>query len=198
MAEPDWAAAEDFLFEQSACAIRKFAAEHPDEVFATFAFTVDSDYAGVALNFDTLENSLTEAKRAEQYQVKRRNRLFTTDRSWEDARYYVAHHTNRVDDCNLRGPFRYELVTFIELPTWEDYFNSSEECPELEGRIIVTVWRVVDRLVLSEAFAGLRQSPFFRVAFTFHDDEMIVLRVLNWPGSTWQAEPDAAATGETN
>ena len=186
MDEPDWDGAEDVLFERSASIIRQFAAEHSDEVFAAFAFTVDSDYAGVALNFDTLKNSLAEAQRTERYQVEHRNRLFATDRGWQNARYYVAHHTNRVDDCNLRGSFRYDLVTFVELPAWEDYFNSSEECPELEGRIIVSLWRVVDRLVSSGAFDGLRQSSFFRVAFGFHDDEMIVLRVLNWPGSESQ------------
>lgn len=183
MGEPDWSGAEEMLFERSAFVIRQFVAEHPNEVFATFAFTVDSDYAGVALNFDTLENSLAEAQRAERYQVEHRNRLFATDHGWQNARYYVAHHTNRVDDCNLRGSLRYDLVTFVELPAWEEYFNSNEECPELEGRIIVSLWRVIDRLVSSGTFDGLRKSPFFRMAFGFHDDEMIVLRVLNWPGS---------------
>ena len=62
MGEPDWAGAEILLFERSASVIRQFAAEHPGEVFAAFAFTVDSDFAGVALNFDTLENSLAEAQ----------------------------------------------------------------------------------------------------------------------------------------
>ena len=181
MSESDWASAEGVMFERSAAVIRQFAADHPDELFAAFAFTVDSDYAGVALNFDTLENSLAEAQRAERYQVEHRNRLFATDRVWQNARSYVAHHTNRVDDCNLRGSFKYDLVTFVELAVWEDYFNGSEDCPELEGRVIVSLWRVVDRLVASGAFDGLRKSAFFRVAFSFHDDEMIVLRVLNWP-----------------
>jgi hypothetical protein len=181
VAEADWASAEDVLFERSAAVIRQFAAEHPDEVFATFAFTVDSDYAGAALNFDTWENSLAEAQRDERYQVQHRNRLFALDRGWENARYYVAHFTNRVGDWNLRGPFKYDLVSFVELRAWEDYFNSSEECPELDGRVIVSLWRVVDRLVGAGVFDGLRKSSFFRVAFSFHDDEMIVLRVLNWP-----------------
>jgi hypothetical protein len=179
--EPDWASAEDVLFERSATVIRRFAAEHPDELFATFAFTVDSDYAGVALNFDTWDNSLAEAQREERYQVEHRNRLFATDRGWQNARYYVSHFTNRVDDLNLRGSFKYDLVSFVELRAWEDYFNGSEECPELERRVIVALWRVVDRLVGAGVFDGLRKSSFFRVAFSFHDDEMIVLRVLNWP-----------------
>ncbi len=181
MVRPDWLAAEKTLFERSLVLIRQFAAEHPDELFASFAFTVDSVYAGVALNFDTLESSLAEAPRQERYPIKHRNQLFATEHGWQNARYSVSHHTCRVDGCNLRGSFKYDLAAFVELPIWEDHFNSSEECPELEGRIIVSLWRVVDQLVSSGAFKGLRLASCFRVAFSFHDDEMIVLRILNWP-----------------
>jgi hypothetical protein len=186
--QPDWPSAEETLFERSVTIIRRFATEHPAELFSAFAFTVDSVYAGAALNFDTLENSLAEAQRAERYQVRHRNRLFATEHGWQNARYHVAHSSNRVDDCNLRGPFKYDLVAFVNLPVWEDYFRSSEECPELEGRIIVSLWRVVDRLVSAGAFADLRLSSYFRVAFSFHDDEMVVLRVLNWPSAASHAE----------
>lgn len=181
VSESDWSAAEDTLFERSAAAIRQFAAEHPEDLFAIFAFTVDSNYTGVALNFDTWANSLSEAQRNERYQVGHRNRLFAMDGGWRNARYAVAHFTNRVDNCNLRGSFRYELVSFVELRVWEDCFNGSQDSPELEGRIIASLWRVVERLVASGAFDGLRRSSFFRIAFGFHDDETIVLRVLDWP-----------------
>jgi hypothetical protein len=179
--QPDWTSAEELLFARSIAAIKQFGAEHSVELFSAFAFTVDSDYAGVALSFDTLGNTLVEAQRAERYQIKNRNRQFASDRGWENARYFVSHHTNRVDDCNLRGSFKYDLVAFVGLPVWEGYFNSSEEYPELEGRIIVSLWRVVEKLVTSGAFDGMRLSPCFRIAFSFHDDEMVVLRVLNWP-----------------
>jgi hypothetical protein len=192
MVQPDWTAAEVTLLERSAAVIRQFTEAHADEVFSTFAFTVDSDYAGVALNFDTLEHGLKEAQRAERYQIKHRNQLFAGERGWENARYYVAHQTNRVDDWNRRGSFKYELIAFVELPAWEDYFNGSEECPELEGRIIVSLWRVVDQLVSSGVFEGLRLSSCFRVAFAFHDDEMIPLRILNWPNPAPSAERGAA------
>jgi hypothetical protein len=181
--QPDWISAEALLFDQSMGVIRQFAMSHPSELFSTFAFAVDSEYAGVALNFDTLENSLSEAQRHERHEIEHRNRLFGSDRSWENARYFVSHHTNRIDDCNLRGPFKYELVAFVELAAWEKYFNGSEDCPEMDGRIIASLWRVVDRLVSSKAFDGLRLANCFRIAFSFHDNEMIVLRVLNWPAA---------------
>ncbi len=168
MVQPDWSSAEETLFERSAALIRKFAAEHPDELFSAFTFTVDCEYAGVALNFDTLKNSLAEAQRQERYQIKHRNKLFAKEQGWQDARYYVAHHTNRVDDCNLRGSFQYDLVAFVELPPWEHYFRSSEDCPELEGRIIVALWRVVDRLVSAGHSTGYdcRLASGLRSAFT--------------------------------
>jgi hypothetical protein len=87
MVRPDWSAAEKTLFERSLDIIRQFAAEHPNELFASFAFTVDSVYAGVALNFDTLENSLAETPRQERYQTKHRNQLFATENGWQNARY---------------------------------------------------------------------------------------------------------------
>lgn len=193
MDQPDWTSAEDMLFEQSAAIIRQFATDHSDEQFSTFAFTVDCLYTGVALNFDTLKNSLAEAQRHERYQIKYRNQLFAEENGWRDARYFVAHPTRRVDDCNLRGSFKYELVAFVAVPVWEDYFNTSEDCTKLEGRVIVALWRVVDRLVNVGAFDGLKMSSCFRIAFSFHDDEMIVLRILNWPRAERHAEQPGPA-----
>jgi hypothetical protein len=181
VAQPAWSTAQETLFEWSMAVIRQFAAEHPAELCSALAFTVDSDYAGVALNIDTLENSLAEAQRQERYLIEYRNRMFAREDGWRDARYFVAHHTNRVDDCNLRGSYKYELVAFVKLAAWEEYFYSIEDCPELEGRVIQAIWRVVERLVSSGAFESMRLSTCFRVAFGFHDDELIVLRILNWP-----------------
>jgi hypothetical protein len=193
MNQPDWTSADETLFKQSVAVIRQFITDHPDELFSTFAFSVDCLYTGAALNFDTLEHSLAEAQRHERYQIKHRSQLFADESSWRDARYFVAHYTRRVDDCNLRGSFKYDLVAFVEVPVWEDYFNSNEECAELDGRVIVALWRVVDRLVKVGAFNGLKMSPCFRIAFSFHDDEMIVLRILNWPHEERDTYQDVAA-----
>jgi hypothetical protein len=181
MAKPDWQSAEDVLFEKSRAIIGQFSHAHPDELFSLFAFTVDSEYEGVALNFDTPENSLKQARRDERYRVAHLKSLFALEHGWKNARYSVAHQTTRMVDWNPRGEWKYDLVAFVELPVWEDYFNSSEETPDLEGRIIVALWRVADRLIEAGAFDGLRQGSPFRIAFSFHDDETIVLRILNWP-----------------
>ena len=47
-AQPDWQSAEEVLFKRSQEIIRHFVHEHPDEVFALFAYSVDAVYAGVA------------------------------------------------------------------------------------------------------------------------------------------------------
>ncbi len=180
MAETNWHQAEEVLFEQSQSIIRQFGLEHPDERFSLFAYSVDSDYAGVALNFDTPTNSLHRAKAHQRYRVKYLNELFASEDGWQNARYSCSHPPNQIDDFN-RGSWQYELVQFVPLPAWEEYFNSCEEAPELEGRIIVALWRVVDRLVEARAFDGLRRAPPFRLGFAFHDDDFVVLRILDWP-----------------
>jgi hypothetical protein len=182
MPQPDWQSAEDTLFTRSREIISQFVRDHPDEVFALFAYSVDCDYTGVALNFDTLENSILQTQREVRSRIAQRNQLFALDHGWKNARYYVASATTRTVDWNMRGEWKYDLIAFVELPVWEEYFNNSEKAPQLEGRIIVAMWRVVERLVADQVFDGLQMSSPFRIAFSFHDDETIVLRLLNWPG----------------
>jgi hypothetical protein len=69
----------------------------------------------------------------------------------------------------------------VEVPAWEHYFNSCEDASELEDRIIVALWRVTDRLVQANTFEVLRRAAPFRIGFAFHDDAMVVLRILDWP-----------------
>lgn len=183
MTQQDWQSAEDILFERSQEVIRQFASEHTNEVFSLFAYSVDCEFTGAALNFDTRENALKKARRQESSRIKHLNSLFALEHRWEHARYEIAHHTNRMIDFNLRSSWKYNLVAFVELPVWENFFNSDEETSELEGRIIVSLWRVVDRLVAAGVFDVIHQGEPFRIAFGFHDDETIVMRILNWPKS---------------
>jgi hypothetical protein len=180
MAGPDWQGAEETLFSQSLEIIQRFALEHPEDSFSFFAYSVDSEFTGVGLMFDTPDNSLRQARAEERYRLRERNRLCNRDEGWKHAAYYVR---RRIEDYNLRREFRHERVQFIELPVWEKFFYSLNEVdgPELEGRIIVAIWRVADRLIEAGAFDTLNSASPFRIGFTFHDDEMIVLRILNWP-----------------
>jgi len=181
MVEPDWQGAEDLLFARSQAIIQKFGQEHPDESVSFFFFTVDSEFTGVGLNFDTPANSLRKAKAHQRREVEYRNRLFALERGWRDARYFATHASRQIDDFNRWGPWEYHVYEFVEVAAWAEYFYGREEASELEDRIITAVWRVVDRLVQAKTFDVLRRAAPFRIGFGFHDDAMVVLRILDWP-----------------
>jgi hypothetical protein len=184
MAEPDWRQTEELLFERSRTAIQDFGREHSHESFALFAYAVDSLFTGVSLNFDTSTNSLSEAKHRQQREVEDRNRLFASARGWEQARYRVAHPSRQIHDFNHQGSWRYERVEFVPLTEWGDFFTGCDDqgAVELEGRVIVALWRVVDRLAQAKAFDGLRRVAPFRIGFELYGEEFVVLRILDWPG----------------
>ena len=193
MAEPDWSQGEELLFERCLAALKRFGREHPDEAVSLFAYTVDTVFSGVGLNFDTPTSSLTEAKEHQRYEIEHRNHIFASDTGWKDAANSVSEPCRQIDDFNRRGAWRYEQFEFVPVPAWEDFFNgmcgsdddegSDLQGRELEGRVIATLWRVTDRLVRAQAFDGLRRVPPFRIVFGFHDDEIVVLRILDWPGA---------------
>ena len=80
MLEPDWHGAEDLLFKRSQIILRQFAQEHPDELVSLFFYTVDSEFTGVGVNFDTPGNSLREAQAHQRYEIEYRNQLFASER----------------------------------------------------------------------------------------------------------------------
>jgi hypothetical protein len=184
MAEPDWRQAEELLFERSRATLRRFGRKHPGDPLASFAYTVDSLFAGVGLNFDTQANSLSKAKDHQRHEVEHRDRILTSDSGWEHARYYVTDPARQIDDFNRYGSWQYELFEFVPLAVWEVFFSSCDDhgAAELEGRVITALWRVVNRLVEVQAFDGLRRAPAFRIGFEFHDGDFVVLRILDWPG----------------
>src|SRR5690242_6672903 len=100
MAEADWRQAEEQLFERSGATLWRFGREHPDKPISLFAYTVDSVFTGVALNFDSLANSLAKAQDHQQREVQERNRLFASDDGWRFARDHVTGPRRQVDDFN--------------------------------------------------------------------------------------------------
>jgi hypothetical protein len=183
MAESNWIDAEETLFKQTRQVLGRFAENHPEEVCSFFAYTVDADFKGVGVNLETPANSLRRAQAHQRHQIQQRNEVFAEERGWERAHHIVAHYSNRIEDWNHSDPFRHELFEFVALPAWEKFAQAGIEAEKLEGRVIMSLWRVVERLVEAGAFDVLRRVPPFRVGFAFHDDEMIVLRILDWPAA---------------
>ena len=79
MSVPNWKQSEEILFEKGKEAILRFADEHRDEVCSFFAIYSNFCYGDVAFMFDTLDNSLLQAKRHEAHLVKRWREWFGDD-----------------------------------------------------------------------------------------------------------------------
>lgn len=50
-----------------------------------------------------------------------------------------------------------------------------------EGNTRIVLWRVIERLIESNAFGQLPLASPFRLGYQMHDDALTVLRILNWP-----------------
>ena len=206
MGVPDWKQSEEVLFQKGKEAIFRFAEEHPDEVCSFFAIYSDFCYGDVAFMFDTLDNSLLEAKRHEGHLVKRWQDWFDDDSQHRDPRFFrpaweLAYTSfssplrgrKRIDDYNAFGSFKYESYLVVDFADWRAYFESdefmarvsSEDEPRkpdpFEGNVILLIWKVIERLLHEGMFQKLTLSSPFRVGFQFHDAELVVLRILNWP-----------------
>jgi hypothetical protein len=156
--------------------------------------------------FDTLDNSLLQAKRHEVNLVKRWREWFGDDSQQHDPQFFrpaweLAYTSfssplrsrERIDDYNVFGNFKYEGYSTIDFADWRAYFesdefmatDSSEDEPRkpdpFEGNVILLIWRVMERLLNENVFQRLTLASLFRVGFQLHDAELVVLRILNWP-----------------
>jgi hypothetical protein len=205
MSVPDWRRSEEILFQKGKEAILRFADEHPDEVCSFFAIYSDFCYGDVAFMFDTLDNSLLQAKRHEEYLVKRWRQSFGDDCQPRDPQFFrpawelaytsfssPLRSTERIHDYNAFGSFKYEGYLAVDFADWRAYFESdefmamdSEDEPRkpdpFAGNVILLIWKVIERLLNEGILQRLTISSPFRVGFQFHDAELAVLRILNWP-----------------
>src|SRR5207249_2904754 len=88
MSEPNWKQSEEVLFQKGKEAILRFADEHPDEICSFFAIYSDFCYGDVAFTFDTLDNSLLQAKRNEQHLVRRWKEWFGKETHQRDPKLF--------------------------------------------------------------------------------------------------------------
>ena len=55
----------------------------------------------------------------------------------------------------------------------------------MEGNLRIVLWKAIERLIASDAFAPLCLASPFRVGYQLHERELVVLRILNWPAASW-------------
>lgn len=207
MSEPDWKQSEATLFEKGKEAIARFASEHPDEICSFFAIYSDFCYGEVSFTFDTLDNSLLQAKRHEQRLVRQWREWFGKEADQRDPKFFrraweLAYTTfsspvrgrQRIDDYNTFDAFKYEAYSLVEIADWRECFENMEVSEDstgieneasspdpFEGNVILVIWNVIERLINEDVFSQLSLSSPFRLGFRFHDSELVVLRILNWP-----------------
>jgi hypothetical protein len=183
----DWQALEEQLIKQSREAIRQFATEYPDVTCSFFAYDVNPIYGEFLVSFETAAHSLEQAQENEQEVIKRRNQMLALPEAWQHAKYFSTHPvvTEYSPDVGLFAHPIYASIQVSELdelsasgvypkgtPTNDDY---------IEGNARIVLWKVIERLIASDAFSPLTLASPFRVGYQFHDEVLCVLRILNWP-----------------
>ena len=182
--EPDWDAAEALLIEDGHRAIENFSATHASELCSTFAFGVDYSFGDVMICFDTSDNSLLHAKRHEARTLKAWDAMLGTEKSWENAQYYIQR--DRLCSSNPHtADFKYPNFGRLHFPDWEGYFGNDQlpEYPDPFGHIIVLMQKAVSKLVAARSFDQLVVSSPFRVGVEFPREDLglVIMKFLNWP-----------------
>jgi hypothetical protein len=54
----------------------------------------------------------------------------------------------------------------------------------IDGNVQIVLRKVIERLIAGEGFASLHLSSPFHADYQFHEKELVVLRILNWPTIT--------------
>lgn len=180
----DWQGIEDRLLAFSMDTIRRFASEHPKEVCSFFAYDVDLPF--FLPSFDTPENALRVAQQTEQNAIARRAKMLTLPTAWRGARHFST-SPPVLDYSYSTGHFAYHIFADIKIDELED-LQLAEDYPQDEaaddyavGKTRIVLWRVIERLIDSGELRHLPLASPCRLGYQMHDNELTVLRILNWP-----------------
>jgi hypothetical protein len=183
----DWQTLEEQLFERSREAILRFAREYPEARCSFFAYDANPIYGEFIICFETAENSLQQAQENEQEAIKSRNQMLSRPEAWRGAAYLSTNPPVKAytPDVGLFAHPMYDQIRVREL----DELSASDAYPKglpqeddyIEGNARIVLWKVIERLIASNAFSPLTLASPFQVGYQVHDDELVVLRILNWP-----------------
>lgn len=186
MAE-DWDASDQKLYQASIAAIERFAREHPNDEVCCFFFDCDEPrYGHLFISFDTLENNIRSAKELERIAIENREKNLRGKLTWQWAEYQLT--TPVLSPFNTDGgDFAFREFAEIQIAAWvnlaqKGYPKGDENDDDyLESNVRLVLWRVTERLVADDAFAALKLASPFMVGYSIHDQEEVILRLLNWP-----------------
>jgi hypothetical protein len=184
----DWRASEEKLYAASLAAIRQFEREHPQQQLCFFAFDANPRYGEVLIALDTPENNIRSAKQLEQFAIEGRERMLSGEDGWQSAKYFLRTPVLEAFNTNM-GDFAYQGYAKLKFHDWVDLaeeggypVGAEYQDDYVEGSARLVMWRVVKRLVAEEAFKALRLASPFMVGYGIHDQEDVILYLLNWPG----------------
>lgn len=180
----NWAAIEERLFTFSYEVITRFGREHPEVICSFLAYDVELPF--FHLSFDTPANAIQVAQRTEQEAIARRATMLVLPTAWHGAKDFST-QPPVFDYSHSTGYFAYDTFGEVKVEELED-LNFVQDYPQddwgddyADGNTRIVLWRVVERLIDSEAFHQLRLASPFRLGYQLHGDALTVLRILNWP-----------------
>jgi hypothetical protein len=192
----NWTTSDRKLHKASVAAIRQFARENPDVEVCCFFFDCDEPrYGHLSISFDTSANNARAVKWLEQRAVENRAKYLRGKLTWQWAKYQLSTPVLSAFNTNS-GDFAFPEYVAVEFPTWVklaekgNYPKGDEhEDDYMESNARLVMWRVAEQLVAENAFATLSLASPFLLGYSIHDQEEVILRLLNWPKL---AEPGAA------
>lgn len=187
MESVDWLLLEESLFQQSKRAIDRFAVEHSKESCSFLAYAWIGEGEEISLCIDISDSAIRSAQENEQEILTQRLILLRLREAWKVARHFLNE-----PKVNEYAPgvdlFKYGPYVDIRLEHWDEVINQQPypahrqtEDDYLSGNIRILIWKCIERLITENVLDVLQLASPFHLGYQFHDEEIIVLRILNWP-----------------
>jgi hypothetical protein len=141
----------------------------------------------MSISLDTLENNIRTTIELERFAIENRQKNLSGEIAWQSAQYQLGTPTLSPFNTNS-GDFEFQGYAEVEFPAWIELaekgsYPRSEEHEDdyLESNARLVMWRVAEQLVADAVFADLKLASPFMVGYSLHDQEEVLLRLLNWP-----------------
>ena len=183
-----WETSDRKLYKASTAAIKQFVRENPDTEVCCFFFDCDEPrYGHISISMDTLDNNIESVKQLEQFAIENRQKMLTSDKAWRWTKHQMSTPVLSAFNTNS-GDFDFAEFADVDFPAWVTLANKNKyprgaehEDDYLESNARLVMWRVAEQLIADNAFHPLKLASPFILGFSIHDQEEVILRLLNWP-----------------
>lgn len=192
--EHRWNDMEEILVMAAKDIIGQFSHQHPQEICSCIACACMPGRDEFLLSIDTWNNSLSKARKWEATIVAERIREMTQEPEKDSGELEPWQHALSVTKWQQILDYNSSVNQFafsFSIPGTTQWFDGwrdrnhclsiGEEDGYLAGSICLVLWKVMERLIADEVFARLRLSSPFRVGYQFYFEDLVIVRLLNWP-----------------